>query len=124
MFWTSRWRYSGVPGAGPAAPAVVAVSPHVSASARLARIRLPIVCPPVEDSVPLPGRLPEADRRPLGWQDRTVAVSLIQADLVGSRVRGGEAQEPAGLGGERRQVLLAQLLQRGHHERRGVVLPI
>ena len=56
MFCVSRWKYSGVPGAGPAAhPAVAAMRIQVIASARPAPIRLPIVFASRDDSVPLPG---------------------------------------------------------------------
>src|SRR3954447_11269782 len=42
MFWKSRWKYSGVPGCGPAAFAVPAVSAPVAASATSALSPLPI----------------------------------------------------------------------------------
>src|SRR5207302_9965931 len=74
MFWLSRWKYSGEPGAGPAAQAppvaTNAMNVPVTANAIVAPIRLPIVCLP-QTRVRRCTPAPNAGKAPRAFQDRT-----------------------------------------------------
>src|SRR5215217_7681016 len=93
MFCTSRWKYAGVPGSGPAATALAAPTSVIDASATTARVQR---TPPRRVDGPTPRR---------GMQHTTVVMQTL-----------GDGDDLQELGHEIDQLLVAQ---RGRPDRIG-----